>query len=102
MAKRSTFLSAVGVTGAALALSAAARAADTPSPVPSESPKPSAPALATALAMRRFDPKLTDDQIATIAKNIDDNAKASAALDPPKHRLQNGEGPVTIFSLERA
>ncbi len=102
MTKRRAFLSTVGVTGAALALSAAARGADTPSPTPSESPKPSGPALAAALAMRRFDPKLSDDQIAIIAKNIDDNAKASAALDSPKHRLQNGEGPVTIFAVERA
>ncbi|HMD02377.1 MAG TPA: hypothetical protein VKG44_05370 [Candidatus Baltobacteraceae bacterium] len=121
MSKRSAFLSAVGVTGAALAFAARAsgpqpaRAAEPsasptagnpPAPAgsgtPKAPPKPSAAAMATALTMRRFDPNLRDEQINTIAQNIDDQTKLGVALDPPKARLKNSDEPVTTFSVERA
>ena len=49
--------------------------------------------------MRRFDPKLTDDQIDTIARAIDENAFAGARLNPKKKRLRNADEPVTTFSV---
>ena len=49
--------------------------------------------------MRRFDPKLTDDQIDTIARAIDENASAGARLNPKKRRLQNADAPVTTFAV---
>jgi len=75
-----------------------------PSPAPSASalPKPpSAPALATAAAMRRFDPTLSDKDIDTIARAIDDNRRGAARLNPRKATvLKNGDEPVTRFSAE--
>jgi len=49
--------------------------------------------------MRRFDPKLTDEQIETIARAIDENASASARLNPKKKRLRNADEPVTTFAV---
>jgi hypothetical protein len=49
--------------------------------------------------MRRFDPSLTDAQIATIAAGIEDSAKAGAALGGPKNRLRNGDEPATRFAV---
>jgi len=66
----------------------------------SASPKsPSASALVTAQSMRRFDAKLTDEQVETIARGIDANAIAGATLSPKKQRLRNGDEPVTSFSV---
>ena len=50
--------------------------------------------------MRRFDPKLTDDQIDTIAREIDENASAGARLNPKKKRLRNADEPVTTFTVK--
>ena len=61
---------------------------------------PSDVALATAWAMRRFDPKLTDDQIDTIARAIDENASAGARLNSKKKRLRNADEPVTTFAVK--
>ena len=108
---RMQFLAGVGMTGAALALArAGASAAEpagagasavpkaSPSPKPSEKP-PSAEALAIATGMRRFDPKLSDAEILEIAKGIDENAQAGAALNPKKKRLLNSDQPVTVFRV---
>jgi len=102
---RKQFLASVGLTGAALAFGrsgasgaepAAARLS--PSPAPSEKP-PSAAALAVAAGMRRFDPKLSDAEVAEIAKGIDESAQAGSALNPKKKRLLNSDQPVTVFTL---
>ena len=60
---------------------------------------PSEAAVASARAMRRFDPKLTDDQIDTIARAIDENAGVGASLNPKKKRLRNADEPVTTFAV---
>jgi len=60
---------------------------------------PSQVALAAARAMRRFDPKLSDAEIDTIARGIDGNATAGARLNPRKKRLSNGDEPITTFTV---
>ena len=50
--------------------------------------------------MRRFDPKLSDAEVATIAAAIDDNAGAGAALNPKKHRLKNSDEPALVFTAD--
>jgi hypothetical protein len=50
--------------------------------------------------MRRFDPALSDGDLETIARAIDDNRAGAARLNP--HRataLRNGDEPVTRFSV---
>lgn len=59
----------------------------------------SALALVTAQSMRRFDAKLSDEQIQTIARGIDEGAAAGAKLNPKKKRLRNGDEPVTHFAV---
>ena len=61
--------------------------------------QPTAAALAIALTMRRFDPKLTDAQIDTIALGIDAHNGAGASLAPKKRRLRNSDAPVTTFTV---
>ncbi len=112
MTNRKSFLAALGLSGASLALGGRADAepAASPSSAPSEaagvlpaataspaSKPPSALALAAATAMRRFDGKLSNAEIQTIARGIDDNANAGARLNPKKKRLRNGDEPVTSF-----
>lgn len=60
---------------------------------------PSASALVTARSMRRFDAGLTDEQLETIARGIDANGIAGAALSPKKKCLRNSDEPVTSFSV---
>jgi hypothetical protein len=115
---RKQFLATVAATGAALALQRSRRASaqptsaakpapptpaapgspGLPSAAPTEKP-PSAAALAVAAAMRRFDPKLSDAEVLEIAKSIDDDAQAGAALNPKKKRLGNSDQPVTVFTV---
>lgn len=82
-------------SASATPISAATEAAATPASGATKAP--SAEALATARTMRRFDAKLTDAQIETIARGIDGNAIAGARLNPKKKRLRNSDEPVTIF-----
>jgi hypothetical protein len=125
---RKRFLSALTAGGAALALAARRSAGAAPAgqaspaapsapasggPVsppaaPPASPAspgseaekaPSAAALAAALTMRRFDPALSDAQIARIARDIDDG-RAGEALNPKKKPLLNSDEPVTIFRVQ--
>lgn len=79
--------------------SAAAGLAESTTRNPAVSKSPSDPSLAAARSMRRFDPKLTDEQIDTIARAIDENAFAGARLNPKKKRLRNADEPVTTFSV---
>lgn len=49
--------------------------------------------------MRRFDPKLSDVEIETIARGIDAMAKLGATLNPKRSRLRNSDEPVTSFVM---
>ena len=117
MKNRRSFISAVASGGVGLTLlarnTAAAQtvpasplppaASPPPSPRASTTAKPpSAAALAVAMTMRSFDAKLTDDEIATIARGIDDNRPAGAQLNPKKKRLRNGDEPITRFAADGA
>ncbi|HEX3469372.1 MAG TPA: hypothetical protein VHT05_14925 [Candidatus Elarobacter sp.] len=79
----------------------AAGAPGSPVPSPSASPKPpGAAAAAIAASMRRFDPQLTDADLDTIARGIDENRRGEARLNP--HRatgLHNADEPVTRFAV---
>ncbi|MGD0052228.1 MAG: hypothetical protein ABSD03_10500 [Vulcanimicrobiaceae bacterium] len=106
MADRRTFLGAVSGVATTLLLAAGADAQTPPaSPAASSPPAagsakpPSAAALAAAAAMRRFDPALSDAEVETIARGIDDNA-VGAVLNPHRGRgLRNGDEPVTRFAV---
>lgn len=106
MPDRRAFIATVG--GAAAAASLLTREADaqTASPAasaaPSASPTPKPPseaALAIAATMRAFDPKLTDDELKTIASAIDDSRAAGQRLNPKGKTLKNGDEPVTTFHV---
>ena len=105
MKNRRSFLAAVASGGVGLSLArldpAAAQSAS-PAPTPSPKEKPAtAGAMAIAATMRaRFDSKLTDDDVRTIAKAIDANDDAAQALNPKKKRLKNGDAPVVRFAVE--
>lgn len=62
---------------------------------------PSSAALAKAGEMRRFDAKLSDAEIETIARRIDANAKLAKSLNPKKRRLRNCDEPVTSFEVSK-
>jgi len=57
----------------------------------------SAVARAQAAAMRRFEPGLSDADVATIAHGIDDNLAAGALLAGRSHPLRNDDAPATVF-----
>jgi hypothetical protein len=119
MTDRKRFLATLSASGALLAGARAASAASPPpigsggEPAPPSTPPPasakpaakpgskgpSAAALAVAASMRRFDPNLSDGELATIAKNIDDAWDAGAALNPKKTPLHNWDEPVTTFTV---
>jgi len=67
---------------------------------------PSAAALAAAEGMRRFDPRLSDAEIARIAAGIDEQrangARCSGADETgatKQKRLSNADEPVTCFRV---
>jgi hypothetical protein len=113
MKNRRSFLAAVASGGVGLALMSKGAGAQTETPAPAapsaKSPHParqpatgkppSAVAVAMAATFRSFDPHLTDSQLATIAKSIDDNRAAGARLNPKRARLRNGNEPVTHFTV---
>jgi hypothetical protein len=116
MPQRKTFLTALSAAGLAMTFSRRGDArtrepsgAPSSAAVPPAGPTPragaaaagpvSALAAATAAAMRRFDPHLSDADLAAIARGIDDDAKAAAALNPPGRRLRNGDEPVTVLTV---
>ena len=70
-----------------------------PARQPATGKPPSALALATAATFRAFDPKLSDEQLETIAKSIDDNRAAGGQLNPKRKRLRNSDEPVTHFTV---
>ncbi len=66
---------------------------------PGASKPPSEAALATSRTMRKFDAQLSDAEIETIARGIDENATAGARLNPKNKRLRNSDEPVTTFTV---
>jgi len=108
---RKTFLGSLASGAAVLALAARADAqpaaspaasappSPAPSPAASDAKPPSAAALAVAAGMRRFDPTLSDAEVASIARNIDDGADFGAALNPKNRRLRNWNEPVTALRV---
>jgi hypothetical protein len=102
MADRRSFLGAVSGVATTLLLTgtAGAQSSAPPAPAPSTTPAPpSAASRAIAATMRRFDASLTDAEVDTIARGIDQNA-SGAALNP--HRgtaLRNADEPVLHFSV---
>ena len=96
---RRAFLIAFGAAGVAVAFSrrseqGAALAA---------APKPASEAARTVAAtMRRFDPALSDADIATVARGIDDAELAAASLRPKGKPLRNGDEPITSFVVPAA
>ncbi len=114
MADRRTFLGAVSGAAAAALLASPAEAQapapqasppSTPLPSPKPSPAPkaaSAAAVAIAASMRRFDPRLSDADLDTIAHAIDDNGRGAARLNPRKATaLKNADEPVVRFAAPR-
>ena len=109
MADRRSFLGAVSGAAASVLLAAPAGAqAGAPpaaSPLPSASPaaKPASPlATATAETMRRFDARLSDADLRTIAQGIDALRHEGGRLNP--HRataLKNADEPALRFAVER-
>jgi len=113
---RKTFLIGIGIASAAIALKCPAEGQPATAPAATTSPRaaisaprpeaiarpakrPSPAALAAAAAFRRFDPKLDDAELETIARGIDDSVKAGASLKRKKKPLGNGDEPVTIFTV---
>jgi hypothetical protein len=67
-----------------------------PAARPVKAPTPAA--LALAAAYRAFDPRLTDAELRTIARGIDDNRAAGAALNPKRKPLRNSDEPIARFA----
>ncbi len=111
MKSRKGFLHRAAAVGISVAFSASAKpasacdaasadAAPSATPVSKSATKaPSEAARAQAAGMRRFDPKLSDADLDTIARGID-AAAAGSALGGGKHPLRNGEEPVTTFAVK--
>jgi len=110
MPSRKRFIASLTAAGTSLASAASASAQPPPSPSTTPTPvaattttpeaKPiSESARAQALAMRQFDPQLSDDAIDEIARGIDDGLAAGAALSPRSAPLRNSEEPVTHFTV---
>jgi hypothetical protein len=108
MPSRKRFISSLTVAGTSRSSVASASAQPAPTatatPVAATTTTPEAKpvseiARAQALAMRRFDPHLSDEQIEAIARGVDDGMAAGAALSPNSAPLRNSEEPVTRFTV---
>ena len=113
MTTRKDFIAAaVVVTAVAASHGAPAAAAQvaTPtvapslSPIPSPSPTPtvappSPAAVALAEQMRGFDPQLTDAQVTSITKGIQQNLDFGKTLNPHGTKLKNGAAPSPQFRV---
>lgn len=105
MSTRKAFLGATASLGAVIAAARGVTAAPTsppaPTPAPTASPvkPPSEAARAVALRMRRFDPKLTDGEIDTIAHGIDDSWSVGSRVNPKGKALRNGDEPDPAFAI---
>ncbi len=64
-----------------------------------QSVTPSPVSLATAEAMRRFDTRLTQDDVAEIARAIEENALLRATLHSKKRPIDNGVAPIAVVRV---
>lgn len=103
MKTRKQFIAAAVSAGALLAAPAGAQTA-TPAPAtPTPAPKkPSDAATALAARMRTFDPKLTDDELNTIAEGIDQNFQIGRAVNPKGTSIANSVEPATVLKVFEA
>lgn len=101
-------MSALTVAGTSIAFAPSRAVAETPPPAPSAAPSAphvaaiSAAARAQALAMRRFDAQLSDEQLDEIARGIDEGYAAAPLLSPRSAPLRNGDEPAVRFAASRA
>ncbi len=101
MKTRKQFI-AVAAAGAGALLATPAGAQTPPMPAPTATPAPkrvSDAATALAARMRAFDPKLTDDELATIAEGIDGNLQIGRGLNPKGTAIPNSVEPATSFKV---
>lgn len=100
MGDRRGFLAALGATGTLLVRPHAADAAVPEAPLALRADDDAA--RAAAASMRRFDPRLTDADVAKIAKAIEASRKEARALNPHASPLRNGDEPATTFAAADA
>lgn len=101
MRTRKQFIAAAAA-GAGALLTAPAAAQTPPMPAPTATPTPrktSEAATALAARMRAFDPKLTDEELATIADGIDGNLQIGRGLNPKGTAIPNSVEPATSFKV---
>jgi hypothetical protein len=106
MKNRRGFLSLLSVApsiGVAIAMAAEGTSPPADAAAPPAAPSHASPAaLAVASSYRRFDARLDDDEIARIAKTIDDNRASFAGLNPKGKPLANGDEPATRFAIHES
>ena len=98
MKTRKQFIAAAVSAGAILAAPAGAQTPPTPTPTPAPK-KPSDAATALAARMRVFDPKLTDEELQTIAEGIDGGLQIGRAVNPKGTAIANSVEPATFFKV---
>ena len=98
MKTRKQFIAAAVSAGAILAAPAGAQTSPTPTPTPAPK-KPSDAATALAARMRAFDPKLTDEELQTIAEGIDGGLQIGRAVNPKGTAIPNSVEPATSFKV---
>ena len=80
--------------------SSAALLASAPAPAGAQAAAgPPDEVLAAAQSMKRFDPGLTDEELAKIARDLQDARAAAGSLNSKKTPLRNSEEPVTRFVI---
>lgn len=96
MKNRRGFLTALtAASGAVVAFPVAAKARA--QAAPSAHHSPTAASLAIAATFRRFDPKLSETELATIARNIDESRSSATSLNPKATPLRNSDDLVVRF-----
>jgi hypothetical protein len=97
---RKQFIAAAVSAGAILAAPAGAQTPPAPTPAPTPATKkPSDAATALAARMRAFDPKLTDEELQTIAEGIDGGLQIGRAVNPKGTAIPNSVEPATSFKV---
>lgn len=103
MSTRKSFLGAAASLGAVMAAargtSAAPAAPPSPTPAPAAAKPPSEAARAFALRMRSFDAKLSEAEIDTIARGIDDAWSVGQRVNAKGKVLRNGDEPEAAFTV---
>lgn len=102
---RRAFLAVATAAGAGLAMTASVQAqtpappTSTASPTPKATPTPSPSAREFAQRMRKFDPQLTDDEIDSIAQQVDQLSDIRRQLRPKGRDIPNGDLPTPQFEV---